>query len=45
MNSLEKAKVSVAIELLKSAMEKREVVVTAEEILFFLEDLDNGRKL
>ncbi len=44
MNALEKAKVSVAIELLTSAIKKREVIVSAEEILLFLEDLDNGRK-
>jgi hypothetical protein len=45
MNKLEKEKVAVAIKLLKSSMKQNcLIVVTAEEILHFLETLDSGRK-
>jgi hypothetical protein len=45
MNQLEKEKLAIAIQTLKSAMQHHDfIIVTAEEILDFLEKLDSGRK-
>jgi len=45
VNKLEKEKLAIAIQTLKAAMKHHDfIIVTAEEVLDFLEKLDSGRK-
>jgi hypothetical protein len=45
MNKMEKEKVAIAIQTLRSAMKHHDfIIVTAEEVIEFLEQLDSGKK-